>query len=256
MGQGLTTFCRRVRDSFRWGYSSARAQSRLSGSREHIVKNRLSLLTFMGLLVGILAALLLPTKLPVWPILFATAAVLVAIIRGPLSGAPSFLLKVLRLGVSLCVALGFLGLLTWTPFWEALALFGFNRKAHGGWFLLAVSIGWWIAFFWIVFSKPKRDRIGVGSGSPLDVSQHFTSQLRQIEPASKQQVLPKVPGLRYADVGGLEDEKQQIRDLVQSRMQPGKYTKYGVVRNGILLYGPPGSGKTFLAEATAAPILN
>jgi transitional endoplasmic reticulum ATPase len=205
----------------------------------------------MGLLVGILAALLLPTKSPVWLILFATAAVLIAIIRGLLSGAPSFLLKVLRLGVSLCVALGFLGLLTWTPFWEALALLGFNRKAHGGWFLLAVSIGWWIAFFWIVFSKPKRARIGVGSGSPPDVSQQFTSPLRQIEPASKQQVLPKVPGLRFADVGGLEDEKQQIRDLVESRMQPGKYTKYGVVRNGILLYGPPGSGKTFLAEATA-----
>jgi transitional endoplasmic reticulum ATPase len=205
----------------------------------------------MGLLVGILAALLLPTKLPVWPMLFATAAVLIPIIRGPLSGAPSFLLKVLRLGVSLCLALGFLGLLTWTPFWEALGLFGFNRKTYGGWFLLAVSIGWWIAFFWIVFSKHKRARIGVGSGSRAEVPQQFTSQLRQIEPASKQQVLPKVPGLRFADVGGLEDEKQQIQDLVESRMQPGKYTKYGVVRNGILLYGPPGSGKTFLAEATA-----
>jgi len=61
----------------------------------------------------------------------------------------------------------------------------------------------------------------------------------------------RVPELRFADVGGLEDEKQQIRDLVESRIQPGKYAKYGVVRNGILLYGPPGSGKTFLAEATA-----
>ena len=61
----------------------------------------------------------------------------------------------------------------------------------------------------------------------------------------------RVPGLRFSDIGGLEDEKQQIRDLVESRMQPGKYAKYGVVRNGILLYGPPGSGKTFLAEATA-----
>ena len=128
---------------------------------------------------------------------------------------------------------------------------GFQSKVHGGWFFLAVSIGWWIAFFWIVFSKPKRAQICVGPGSPAEVSQQFTSPPRQIEPSSKQQVLPKVPGLRFADVGGLEDEKQQIRDLVESRMQPGKYTKYGVVRNGILLYGPPGSGKTFLAEATA-----
>jgi transitional endoplasmic reticulum ATPase len=251
LGRGLVTFCRGVRDSFRWGYGSARGQPRVSASRERIATNRLSLLTLMGLLVGILAALLLPTKLPIWPVLFASAAVLIAIVRGPLSGAPSFLLKVLRLGISLCVALGFLGLLTWTPFWEPFALLGFNRKVHGGWFFLAVSIGWWIAFFWIVFSKPKRARIGVRPGSPAEVSQQFTSQLRQIEPGSKQQVLPKVPGLRFADVGGLEDEKQQIRDLVESRVQPGKYAKYGVVRNGILLYGPPGSGKTFLAEAIA-----
>jgi cell division protease FtsH len=56
---------------------------------------------------------------------------------------------------------------------------------------------------------------------------------------------------RFSDVGGTEEAKEQIRQLVQSRLQPGKYRKYGVVRNGILLHGPRGSGKTFLAEATA-----
>ncbi len=192
--RALVTFCRGVRDSFRWGYGSARGQPPLSASRERIATNRLSLLTLIGLLVGILAALLLPIKLPIWPILFASAAVLIAIVRGPLSRAPSFFLKVLRLGISLCVALGFLGLLTWTPFWELLALLGFNRKVHGGWFFLAVSIGWWIAFFWIVFSKPKRARIGVGSGSPAGVSQQFTSQLRQIEPGSSNRFCQKFLG--------------------------------------------------------------
>jgi transitional endoplasmic reticulum ATPase len=49
----------------------------------------------------------------------------------------------------------------------------------------------------------------------------------------------------------MEAPKQQIRELVQSRLDPGKYARYGVVRNGILLHGPRGSGKTFLAEATA-----
>jgi ATP-dependent Zn protease len=49
----------------------------------------------------------------------------------------------------------------------------------------------------------------------------------------------------------MEEAKSQIRQLVESRLQPGKFVKYGVVRNGILLQRPRGSGKTFLAEATA-----
>ncbi|MGH9353431.1 MAG: AAA family ATPase, partial [Terriglobia bacterium] len=61
----------------------------------------------------------------------------------------------------------------------------------------------------------------------------------------------RVPKFRFADVGGMEEAKQQIREVVESRLHPEKYAAYGVVRNGILLYGPRGSGKTFLAEATA-----
>src|ERR1700681_2426226 len=59
------------------------------------------------------------------------------------------------------------------------------------------------------------------------------------------------PTVRFADVGGLEETKSQIRQLIETRLKPGKFGKYGVVRNGILLHGPRGSGKTFLAEATA-----
>src|ERR1017187_2988255 len=59
------------------------------------------------------------------------------------------------------------------------------------------------------------------------------------------------PTLRFADVGGLEESKSQIRQLIETRLKPGKFSEYGVIRNGILLHGPRGSGKTFLAEATA-----
>jgi SpoVK/Ycf46/Vps4 family AAA+-type ATPase len=49
----------------------------------------------------------------------------------------------------------------------------------------------------------------------------------------------------------LEESKSQIRQLIETRLKPGKFSEYGVIRNGILLHGPRGSGKTFLAEATA-----
>jgi len=55
----------------------------------------------------------------------------------------------------------------------------------------------------------------------------------------------------FADVGGCDDAKERIREIVENRLNPGKLKQYGVVRNGILLHGPRGSGKTFLAEATA-----
>ena len=59
------------------------------------------------------------------------------------------------------------------------------------------------------------------------------------------------PKVSFADVGGCDDAKKQITEIVQNRLNQGKLKQYGVVRNGILLHGPRGSGKTFLAEATA-----
>src|SRR5260370_10201954 len=113
-------------------------------------------------------------------------------------------------------------------------------------------IVWWVTVFWIIFSRGTARKAAIATGSTQTVSTRSSyPPSNQVPAIPRPQVSPKVPLLCFADLGGLEDEKQQIRDLVESRMQPGKYAKYGVVRNGILLYGPPGSGKTFLAEATA-----
>ena len=60
-----------------------------------------------------------------------------------------------------------------------------------------------------------------------------------------------IPARTFADVGGMEQEKRRIAAVVNNRLHPERYTQHGVEQNGILLYGPRGTGKTFLAEAVA-----
>ena len=62
-----------------------------------------------------------------------------------------------------------------------------------------------------------------------------------------------VPRITYDDLGGLKNEVQKIREMVELPMRhPELFEKIGVeAPKGVLLYGPPGTGKTLLAKAVA-----
>jgi len=61
-----------------------------------------------------------------------------------------------------------------------------------------------------------------------------------------------IPNVKWTDVGGLEDVKDEILDVVQLPIKHPELFASGVrQRSGILLYGPPGTGKTLLAKAIA-----
>eukprot|EP00897_Mesotaenium_endlicherianum_P005017 jgi/Mesen1/4543/ME000232S03803 len=63
---------------------------------------------------------------------------------------------------------------------------------------------------------------------------------------------PKVPNVKWDDVGGLEDVKRAILDTVQLPLKHKELFAAGLKqRSGVLLYGPPGTGKTLLAKAVA-----
>ena len=58
--------------------------------------------------------------------------------------------------------------------------------------------------------------------------------------------------VRFADVAGLEEEKEDLVEIVDFLKNPSKYTKVGArIPKGVILVGPPGTGKTLLAKAVA-----
>ncbi|MBD3252217.1 CDC48 family AAA ATPase [Candidatus Pacearchaeota archaeon] len=83
--------------------------------------------------------------------------------------------------------------------------------------------------------------------------EHFIDALRQVEPSAMREVLINKPNVSWKDVGGLEDTKEKLRELVELPLiRPDLFEKAGIKpAKGILLSGPPGTGKTLLAKAVA-----
>jgi len=252
VGRGVKGFFSQLNDSFRSGYQSSAANAPASNHPANAKGKPFLTLLLIAVPVAIVAAVGPTEWFLNWPTMFGVALLLVALLRGPLSSIHYVGKKIVRLAISICLLYGFWLLLNWKPLWSLLKPFGITRNGAGFRLILLAIIAWWVSVFWIIFSRARGQKTAIASGPnavPSQQSQYSTQNRPSSSP--QQQIALKVPDLRFSDIGGLEDEKQQIRELVESRMQPGKYSKYGVVRNGILLYGPPGSGKTFLAEATA-----
>jgi transitional endoplasmic reticulum ATPase len=83
--------------------------------------------------------------------------------------------------------------------------------------------------------------------------EHFNSSLTSIEPSALREVLISQPTETWEDIGGLEDAKLQLMEVIEWPLKFPELYKHLSSKppNGILLHGPPGCGKTLIARALA-----
>jgi len=84
-------------------------------------------------------------------------------------------------------------------------------------------------------------------------NEDFIEAHKHVEPSAMREVLVEVPDVKWEDVGGLEDVKQELAEAVEWPLKyPEVFSSLDTKPpRGILLFGPPGTGKTLLAKAVA-----
>ncbi|MHA1504529.1 MAG: CDC48 family AAA ATPase [Candidatus Heimdallarchaeota archaeon] len=88
----------------------------------------------------------------------------------------------------------------------------------------------------------------------LEVTQEdFLSAMKEIHPSAIREVFTEIPNIRWSDVGGLDNQVRELKEAIEWPLKfKESFTRMGVSPpRGILLFGPPGCGKTLLAKAVA-----
>jgi transitional endoplasmic reticulum ATPase len=104
--------------------------------------------------------------------------------------------------------------------------------------------------------RQRRDRPAEADPEQLEVTiarEDFEQAMKGIEPSGMREYVAESPTTDFADVGGLDDTKDRLREAIEWPLayEPLFEAAATDPPSGVLLHGPPGTGKTLLAEAIA-----
>jgi cell division protease FtsH len=122
-------------------------------------------------------------------------------------------------------------------------VFDLKRPAQTSWLvsmlptLLIFVLG---IFFWLFMMR----RLNSGMGDAGKQMNFGKAKIKQMSDEKRKTT--------FADVAGADEEKEELREIVEFLKNPAKFNQLGArIPKGVLLVGPPGTGKTLLARAVA-----
>ncbi len=120
-------------------------------------------------------------------------------------------------------------------------------KSGNGWI-------WFFAFFSAIGGAGYwawKNRLGFEEEQPLEVPVVKAAAAEPEAPSSN--VAPVKSTVRFSDIGGIGDVKEELEEIIDFLRNPKRYYSFGArMPRGVLLVGPPGVGKTMIAKAVAA----
>ena len=105
--------------------------------------------------------------------------------------------------------------------------------------LMAIGLGAWGLFTLLQQKKPTK-------------KPHIKSSAKEELPIDTTPIKALISSVRFSDVAGINDVKEELEEIIDFLKEPQKYRKFKIrLPKGVLLVGPPGVGKTLISKAVA-----